>query len=501
MSRNTMYLQDIVKGNYGRKIAYADVEEINETNILPILGKSIGIFNSNKTVVDYLWRYKNGDQPVLYRKKKIRDDIVNKVVENHAYEIVQFKVAQSYGEPLQYVSTSDVERVNNAVDKLNMIMASVFKYQRNIKQGEWRSAVGTSFLATQRTGREKKIFRLTVPTPMNTFIIYSSFTEEPLMAVQHLKEYVDSRREEYYYLCFTDTMQYKIKNGKIVDKRLHVFGGIPIVEIPNNQDRLSDVEIVITMLDAINEMQSNRMDGIQQFIQSWMKFVNCEIDEETFRKMKTNGALVVKSNNGDGNKADVDVMTQELDQTQSQVAKDDLWNNALSILAIPNKEGNTGGDTQGAVELRNGWDFSKNRAKLSDAYIIEAETRLAEVALNILRIGGQDLGITTDDFTVNIPHSPQDNMTVKANVLNILLQAGIHPLIAIKVCGLWNDAEKVYLLSKPYLDVLHKTVDDLIKEIPDADEQITKAVNIKKDYEENNNPQSKLKERLMTALG
>ena len=282
-------------------------------------------------------------------------------------------------------------------------------------------------------------------------------------------------------------MEFKIKNGKVVDHKPHGFGGIPIVEIPNNQDRLSDIEIVITLLDSINTMQSNRMDGVEQFVQAWIKFVNCEVDEEQFQKMKMLGALVVKSNNGSYNKADVDVMTNELDQTQCQVAKDDIWDNALSILAIPSKQGNTGGDTQGAVELRNGWDFSKNRAKLKDAYVIEAEEKLADVALNILRIEGQSLNITSNDFEVNIPHSPQDNMTVKANVFLLLIQAGIHPLIAIKTCGLWNDAEKVFLMSKPYLDAKYKTIDEMISEIPNSEEQLKKAEEIKNNLEKQDN--------------
>ena len=163
------------------------------------------------------------------------------------------------------------------------------------------------------------------------------------------------------------------------------------------------------MLDAINNMQSNRMDGIEQFVQSWIKFVNCDIDEEQFEKMKMSHALVVKSINKD-NKSDVDVMDRELNQTQAQVAKEDVWDNALSILAIPNKQGNTGGDTQGAVELRNGWDFSKTRAKLKDPIVKSCEKRLAKVVLNIIRIKDHDLGISVRDFDVQINHSPQDNM-------------------------------------------------------------------------------------------
>lgn len=95
--------------------------------------------------------------------------------------------------------------------------------------------------------------------------------------------------------------------------------------------------------------------------------------------MKISHALTVKSNN-EQNKSDVDIMTQELNQTECQVAKDDLWDNAQSILAIPNKNNNnSGGDTQGAVELRNGWDFSKSRAKLKDPIVKSAEKDLRKL--------------------------------------------------------------------------------------------------------------------------
>ena len=41
--------------------------------------------------------------------------------------------------------------------------------------------------------------------------------------------------------------------------------------------------------------------------------------------MRQEGALVVKSNNGSENKADVDVMSQELNQTEGQVVFNDLF--------------------------------------------------------------------------------------------------------------------------------------------------------------------------------
>ena len=372
---------------------------------------------------------------------------------------MQFKVGQTYGEPIQFISRRDDEKINKAVDELNDFMADANKQEKDIKAGEWQSATGTSFKAIQPKNGDVP-FRIVAPTPLNTFVIYSKSTEEPMLAVQELKD----ENGKYYKMAFSDTMSFKIVDSAVVESKLHIYGGIPIVEYPNNHERISDIELVVLILDAVNTMQSNRMDGVEQFIQSFVKFVNCEIDTEQFEKMKMEHAFVVKSINKDF-KSDVDLITQELNQTQCQVAKDDLWDNALSILAIPTKQSNTGGDTQGAVQLRNGWDFSKTRAKLKDPIVKTAEKRLAVVALNLLRMAGIDLKLSVRDFDVQINHSPQDNMYTKSQTLYQLLQSGIHPLVAIKTVGLWGDSEKTFLLSKPYIDNLWKTIYDVAEKV------------------------------------
>lgn len=451
---NKSSLQDLVKGCYGRKILYTDVETITADNIVKVVGDCIGNYYYNKTIIEYLWRYYKGDQPVLYRVKVQNGDITNKIVENHAYEIVQFKVGQTYGEPIQFISRKDDDTINKAVDALNDYLVDANKQEKDIKAGEWQSATGTSFKAVRFANGEIP-FQIVAPTPMNTCVIYNRSTEEPVIAVQELKD-EDGR---WYKLCYTDSHSCKIQNGVVFEWKLHAFGSIPIIEFPNNHERISDIELVIGLLDAINNMQSNRMDGIEQFVQYWVKFVNCEIDQKTFEEMKMSHALTVKSNNKD-NKADVEIMTQELNQSQCQVAKDDLLDNLQAILAIPNRESqNSGGDTQGAVSLRAGWDFSKTRAKQKDPIIKSAEKRLAIIILNILRVTGNDLKISPRDFDVQINHSPLDNLYTKTQALAQMLQSGINPRIAVATCGLWGDAEKVSLQSQPYFDALYKTID------------------------------------------
>lgn len=491
---NTRYFNDIVQGRYGRKVAYTNVDHIDESNVVKVLGDCIGTFHSNKAAIKYLWDYFKGDQPTLYRQKTIRDDVNNKVVENHAYEIVMFKTSQTYGEPIQLVSLKDDEAVNKAVETFNNYTRAINKPVKDIETGTWQSAVGTAYKGVQFTNDKDLPFRVVNLSPMDTFVIYNKHTDEPIAGVEELYD-IDDR---LYYMVYTDTHEYRIQNsklllvnnadGKLVRSKVHAFKGIPIVEYPNNSQRISDIELVITMLDAINNMQSNRSDAIEQFVQSWIKFINCDIDEDNFDKMKEMGAISVKSN-GDNKKVDVEIMSQELKQSESQVAKDDLWNNVLSISAIPNKEGNTGGDTQGAVELRNGWDFSKSRAKLKDPTVIESERKIVNIALNIIRISGNnDCKLTPFDYDVQINHSPTDNMQVKCQCLTLLLQAGIHPLVAISVIGLFQDPQHVYSVSKPYLDGIYKTADELAKEsVPDYEEQKKKATQMVEDKLNGNN--------------
>ena len=457
---NRQHFQEIAKGDYGRKIAYVDFSEVTPSNILKIISKGVTCLNWNRAAIRYLHDYYKGDQPALYRTKTVRDDINNPVVENHAFEIVAFKNAQTYGEPVQCVSLKNDDKTNSAVDKLNDYNRIANKRIMDIECGEWTSCVGTGFKAIQRVKNSAIPYRIIAPSPMNTVIVYSSITFEPLLAMQQLKDEDGNQ----YYQCFSEYMEYIYKNGKVSAGTIHAFGGIPIVEYPNNADRISDIELVITMLDAINEIQSNRVDGVAQFVQSWFKFRDCDVDEEVFNKMKMNGALVVKSTNGSGN-ADVSLLTQELNQEGTQVAKDDLWDNALSILAIPNRESqNSGGDTSGAVRLRSGYDMARQRADIKDPYVVRGDRRLNKVALKVISqaVSPNPCDIDETEYDVHIVHSPTDNLLTKSEALEILLRSGIHPLVAIKVTGLWADSEKTYLLSKPYLDALWKTVEEAV---------------------------------------
>ena len=235
---------------------------------------------------------------------------------------------------------------------------------------------------------------------------------------------------------------------------------------------MSDIEITIAITDELNKMASDRANGIEQFVSAWIKFVNCEIDEEKYRTMRQEGALVVKSNNGSENKADVDVICNELDQSQSQVAVNDQFEKLLVIQGMANRQGNTGGDTQGAVELRNGHYDAEKRAELTEPVFKRTERMALRIILNRLRIVN-GFSLNPSDVEIHISRTKMDNILTKVQALQILLNAGVNYARAIKTIGLFSDPEQVALESKDRMDILYPTTVEGEKVIEDGNTDTT----------------------------
>lgn len=453
-NRNTRSFTDVCRGYFGRKVIYSNAIEITENNIVKELGKALSIHWQNREEIEYLDNYYKGSQPILYRNKLIRPEVNNKVVENHAYEIVEFMTAQNFAEPVQYVRRGTEEKLSEAINQLNEYMIAEDKGNCDIVLGRWRSICGTAYRFVWQDKTKKEFdeapFGFEALDPRDAFVVYSAGDgHEPLFSCQARKD----ENDKQYYRIYTDKMYWEIQNSKIINRAYNGFNMIPVIEYPNNDRRLSDIEIVITMLDQINKMQSDRMNGIEQFVQSFMKFVNCDINEEEFKNMKELGAIVLKGQQGTN--ADVDMLTSELNQEQTQTSKDDIYNNILTIEGMPSREQNTGGDTGQAVYLRNGWDFAEQRANLKEPIFHKSEKQFLRIIFKILNTKRQ-ISLRLSNIEIKVTRSKTDNMSVKANVLTLLLNAGIDYQVAIKTASLWSDPEDVYLRSKKRLEDMYE---------------------------------------------
>lgn len=469
--KNTRPFTAVCDCNFGRTVIYTNKSKIDETNIVEELNKALVVHNKNAIEIKYLDRYYRGDQPILYRKKANRPEVNNKIVLNLAYELVERKTADICAEPIQYVLRGTDDKKSEEITQLNITMDSESKQECDIDICRWRSICGTAYrFIGNDSGLDELLdesnFALFSENPIYTFVCYYS-NGRPAFSCQ-IRE---GENGEPIYFCYTNSLWFEIIDGKIKSSGINGNRAIPVIEYPNNARRLSDIEITLPITDAINTLNSDRINGIEQFVSAWIKFVNCEIDKDTFREMRQEGALVVKSNNGGETKADVDVMTSELNQTEGQVVFDDLFQRFLSIQGLANRESNTGGDTGQAVSLRNGHYDAGLRTAINEPILKKSERMSLKIILNRLRIN-KGFTLMPSDIEIHINHNKMDNLLTKSEALKMLLDAGVNYKRAIKTIDLFSDPEQVAVESKDRMEILYPTTAQQEQQINPVNEEI-----------------------------
>lgn len=273
----------------GRRVIKSSVSSITENNVQDVLLRALETHALNRSEIDYLWKYYKGDQPIRHRVKDTRPEICNKIVENRANEIVSFKVGYLCGEPIQYVSRNGGEEVVNAITTLNEFMFAEDKSAQDQELVEWQMICGTAFrlVLPDEPGEEDEApFEMYTLDPRDTFVVYSNeIGNKPLMAVKYCTDDNSITR----YSIYTENYYYLIEDGLINREKSkpHALGMIPIFEYPANNARLGAFEIVLPLLDAINNIDSNRLDGIEQIIQAFIKFINCDITKDEYPEVKS----------------------------------------------------------------------------------------------------------------------------------------------------------------------------------------------------------------------
>ena len=301
---NSAYDLELAKSLRGRRPIFSSAEEITDENVLEVLEKALTIHLVNRREIMFLKRYERGDQPVLYRVKTYNAEINNKVVVNIANQIVTFKTSEFAGEPIMYVSRGSGQResdgelseVPDKVARVNSMMMSEGKQTKDLKLAHEMFVCGVGYrLAFHDRGRkgaeylDEAPFEMYIPDSENTFVVRrSDVTKQVLMGVTYV--YKDPPMNQVEYTVYTPNETFVITGlpatdgtGLVIDpvkSRKHNFGMVSLIEYPCNPNYRGAFEPVVPLMDAINLTQSNRLDGIEQFIQALMVFDGVDISRD-----------------------------------------------------------------------------------------------------------------------------------------------------------------------------------------------------------------------------
>lgn len=451
------------EGYFGRKVIKLDADSVTDDNVVDLLNQALLIHEINSMQINYLWNYYKGKQPILGKIKDFREDINNKIVVNRANEIVTFWTGFLCSAPIKYVVKKGSEDVSIAIEAINDMMNAENKDRKDTELITWLLVCGTAYRYCM--SREPKDeydsapFEIETLDPRSTLVAYSNrIGHKQLLSCT----YWEDEFKVPTYGVYTDDMYYEIKNGVVENKVAHFHGRNPIVEYPANFARLGVFEVVLSLIDAGNAIESDRQDGLEQFIQGFIKFVNCEITEEELKRFLSLGAIMV--NGHEGKQADVDYVATDLSQTDTQVMSDNIYNMILTICGMPNRNGgNSTSDTGSAVIYRDGWQNAESRALAIENMFKGAEIQILKVLLKILKektISGvsDDVrraidALSLNDIDIQFTRRNTSNLQSKVQVLiQMLSEPKVHPRLAYEISDLFTDPENAYKQGMEYYE-------------------------------------------------
>lgn len=449
----------------GRRMILTDETEVNIGNVVQILRKALPYHWKNRSEISYLWSYYKGRQPILNRVKEVRPEITNKIVENRANEIVSFKSGYLMGEPLQYVSRGNAENIADAINQLNEFVFAEEKPAKDKELADWFHICGTSFRMVlpdeMASEDDESPFEIYTLDPRNTFVVYNNgLGNKPILGVK----YVVDENGVVHYSCYSDHEYFEIVESKVVSYDTHILGEIPIIEYPLNMARIGAFELVIPLLDAINLTDSNRLDGVEQFIQALMLFHNVDISSEDFDELRERGAIKFKDIDPQL-KAEINYLVSNLNQGETQTLVDHMYQTVLTICGMPNRNGGSStSDTGSAVIMRDGWSAAEARAKDSELMFKKSERIFLKVVLNICRTLA-DMDLKVCNVEIRFTRRNYENILQKAQVLDLMLKNNkIHPRLAFEHCGLFVDSDLAYTLSAEYAEEQEQKAQELFEQ-------------------------------------
>lgn len=459
---------------FGRRDIYTTADEITEKNVVDEVNSALVYHILNVMEEDYLYWYRRGYQPVLNRTKEYNDWILSKVVENHADEITTFKGGYFLQEPCAYISRKPGKK--GKVDKLNEYLHRSGKQIVDNQLADWFHTVGKAALYVEPNDDKDIPLKCYALDPRSAFVVYSLRPgNKPVFAVNvvlgQYKSFIDVYTENRIFRLTGGASQKKTSDYKnysvtavSVDKvEENTLRHIPIIEYRYNSVNLGAFESVITILDAINDVQSNRVDGVAQFIQSLGVAINCNFDESVTAETIKKSGLIALSSIGE-NKADFKILSEELNQDQTQTLVDNLYDQALRICAMPTtrKGGKSTADNMGAVIFRDGWEQAASSARNTEDLFKESNRYFDEILIDVLKRNSL-LDIKLIDFELNFVRNETANVQSKAQAAQTMLSMGMAPELAFKKSGLSNDPVSDVKLSEKYLKLIWGDPDEADK--------------------------------------
>ncbi len=291
-----------------------------------LVQEAIEYNESRKDKYKKLMSYYLGDHTSILDRQKAESLLSdNKVVVNHAKYITDINVGYLLGSPAEYQASDEVD-----ITQLEEQFRKQHISDTDHELAKMAGIYGHSYEYIYTEGNDVKSKEI---RPTQAIIVYDdSFEERKLFGVVY-KKGGRNTFEKIMVLTKSQIIDFADAQGKIKrgEEQEHFFSEVPLVEFRNNAELQGDFEQIISLIDAINVLQSDRVNDKEQLVNSILAFYGFGITDELMKDVRDHRVLASLPKDGRA-----EYLTKVLSESQVQILKDSLEDDLHKISMTPN---------------------------------------------------------------------------------------------------------------------------------------------------------------------
>ena len=367
--------------------------------------------------------YYDGKHEVLERKLENENAKNVKVMVNNAKYTTDMNVGFLVGNPISYSAGKDknIDPVLDTYEDMDVVSHDT-ELEKDLSV--FGIALELIYLRTVPGNDKETEIRIKVIDPRGVFLVTDDTIEKnSLFAVHYYEKFgLDGKSIGWLINVYTpnNNISHKAKDLTLKDMTINkakpqYFGGVQVIEYRNNEEKQGDFEQAISLIDAYNALQSDRISDKEAFIDALLIIYGFTLEGKV-----SDGMIEAPGKGDDG--AAVEWLTKTFDESQIQLLSKSIEDNIHKVTYVPNmNDENFAGNISGEAMKYKLFGLLQLMS-IKSRYMTKGLRQRLQLVANMINLKGGNIDVSGAKIKIkpNLPINTSDIIDQIVKAIDIL---------------------------------------------------------------------------------
>lgn len=371
----------------------------------------------------------DGDSQILSRRRRAGQPN-NRIAHPYARYISTIATGYLIGQPVAYSTAEE----HDTLQRIQEIFRRGSEAAENTQLARDQSICGKGVEyvhVDDEEGSHAAVPHVTAVHPENAFVAYSNTADmKALFGVYYLPRIkADGEQDGWQIWVMSDShiARYATKSLTEIppfdDVVPHFFGGVPLIEYWNDENERGDFEWVLSLIDAYDVLQSDRVNDKEQFVDRLLVLTGAvlETDERgrlPMEQLREDHALQLPDS-----QSKAEYLTSEMNEVSVEVLRKALVEDIHKLSMVPDMSDINFAANASGVAMRYKLLGFEQLIRVKQQWFTEGLRERLKLYAHFLEVAGMP-ALDVADVKIEFTHALPANLTENAQIAQMALGAG-----------------------------------------------------------------------------